>query len=330
VVQLLAAEGPAAGMQVQFASVSPSVIIPNGGLAVTDSAGRATISMQAGSAPGTALVTATAGKFSISFFLIVRAAEPSLAALSFFNAASGQQGAVSPTAVLAIYGAGLAQGLQGCATANQILGPLPLVLSGVRVQFVSDGYSAFAPLYAICNLGPGQEYVVVETPADLPLVDTTVTVQVGDAPVAQSNVAAAPAGPGIFETVMSDGVKRAVLQRLDGSYISLESPAQRGERLRAFVTGLGRPVKASGGLINTNQSGTSGDDASPPNPVSLRIAGSDVSPVSSIYATETIGVYIVTFDVPDNVQSGSDVEITVATILGDQPMAGKASKLPIQ
>src|SRR5262249_46344978 len=169
VVQLLAAEGPAVGIQVQLVSGSPSVIIPNGGVAVTDSNGRAIISLQGGSAPGTALVTASAGNFSISFFLTVRAAEPSLAPLSFFNAASGQQGAVSPTEVLAIYGAGLAQGLQGCATANQVLGPLPLVLSGVRVQFTSDGYSAFAPLYAICNLGPGQEYVVVETPADLPL-----------------------------------------------------------------------------------------------------------------------------------------------------------------
>src|SRR5262249_39812254 len=151
--------------------------------------------------------------------------------------------AISPTAILTIYGAGLAQSLQGCVTGNQVLGPLPLSLSGVRVQFASDGYSVFAPLFALCNLGPGQEYVVVEKPADLPLVEITVTVQVGGAPAAQSRVAAAPAGPGVFETVMSDGAQRAVLQRLDGSYVSLENPAQRGERLRAFVTGLGRPVK---------------------------------------------------------------------------------------
>src|SRR5262249_32848982 len=146
---------------VQLSSFVPAVVIPNSGLVVTDAQGRATVFIQGGTAPGVALVTATAGKFSISFFLTTRAAPPALPGLTFFNAASGQQGAISPTAILTIYGAGLAQSLQGCVTGNQVLGPLPLSLSGVRVQFASDGYSVFAPLFALCNLGPGQEYVVV-------------------------------------------------------------------------------------------------------------------------------------------------------------------------
>src|SRR6185369_866133 len=221
------------------------ITVSNGGLALTDGDGKASISIEAGSATGTALVTATSGDFSISFFLTVRAPQPTPNALSFFNAFSNQPGSMSPTEVLSIYGAGLAPGLQGCASGSQLLGPLPLSLSGVRVQFTSEGYSAFAPLYSVCNLGPGQEYVVVQTPADLPLTDTTVTVQVGGAIVAQTQIPAVPASPGILETEMSDGAKRAVLQRLDGSYVSLENPVQRGERLRAFVTGLGRPVTAS-------------------------------------------------------------------------------------
>src|SRR6266481_6944472 len=181
---------------------------------------------------------------------------------------------------------------------------------------------------AVCTLGAGQEYVVVETPADLPLVDTTVTVQLAGAAMARSTVATAAAGPGIFETVMSDGIGRGVLQRLDGSYVSLESPAQPGERLRAFVTGLGRPVTASGVPINTNQAGTLGDDASPPNPVTLRIAGHDVPVVSAIYSTDNIGVYVVTFDLPADAPSGVDTDFAVSTLSGDQSLFGKLSKMP--
>jgi uncharacterized protein (TIGR03437 family) len=129
---------------------------------------------------------------------------------------------------------------------------------------------------------------------------------------------------------MSDGAGRAVLQRLDGSYVSLESPARPGERLRAFVTGLGRPVTASGILIKTNQAGIIGDDASPPNPVDLRIAGRDVPVVSATYSTDTIGVYVITFDLPADAPSGPDMDFGVATVVGGQNLFGKLSKLPVQ
>ena len=35
------------------------------------------------------------------------------------------------------------------------------------------------------------------------------------------------ASPGIFETVMSDGVRRAVVIRPDGSFVSPQNPARR-------------------------------------------------------------------------------------------------------
>jgi len=284
------------------------------------------------SSPGPAQVQVRVASAPVLTFFNLLGSAPQAAPnpLTFFNAFSDQPGLISPTEVLAIYGAGFAPGLQGCSTGSQLFGPLPLSLAGVQVQFASDGYSAFGPLYSVCNLGPGQEYVRVQAPADLPLTATTVTVRVGGAIVAQSLIAAVTADPGILETAMSDGAKRAVLLRLDGSYVSLESPVQRGERLRAFVTGLGRPVTSSGVLINTNQSGTLGDDAAPPNPVTLRIADRSIEPVSSIYSAESIGVYVVTFDVPDDIQSGADVDFAVATLLGDQNILGKLSKLPVQ
>jgi uncharacterized protein (TIGR03437 family) len=326
--QLLALGGPAAGFQVQFISNGAAVFLSNGGVAVSDANGRATVSVQAGSTAGVAVVTASAGNFSTSFTLTIQGPPP--APLSFFNGASFEPGAVNPAGILAIYGTGLAPGVSGCVAANQVSGPLPMLLSGVTVQFASPGYTASAPLYSVCNLGTGQEYVVVQTPADLPLVDTTVTVQTAGSAVGQSTATATPASPGIFTTPMSDGVKRAALRRPDGTYVSLESPVQAGERLQAFVTGLGRPVTASGIALNTNQSGISGDDAPPPNPVTIAVAGEVLQPVSAIYATDMVGVYVITFDMPGDAPSGNDTAFTVTTTLPDQSVLSDSTTLPIQ
>jgi len=327
-VQLLALGGLAAGFQVQFTSAGAAVFLSNGGVAFTDANGRATVSVQAGSAAGVAAVTASAGNYSTSFTLTIQAPPP--APLTFFNGASRQPGAVNPAGILAIYGTGLAPGVSGCVAADQASGPLPELLSGVTVQFASPGYTASAPLYSVCNLGTGQEYVVVQTPADLPLVDTTVTVQTAGSPVGQSTAPTAPASPGIFTAPMSDGVKRAALRRPDGTTVSLENPAQAGERLQAFVTGLGRPVTASGIALNTNQSGISGDDAPPPNPITIIVAGEVVQPVAAIYAIDMIGVYVITFDVPGDAPSGNDTAITVTTTLPDQSILSDSTTLPIQ
>jgi uncharacterized protein (TIGR03437 family) len=129
---------------------------------------------------------------------------------------------------------------------------------------------------------------------------------------------------------MSDGSKRALLRRPDGTNVSLENPAQPGERLQAFVTGLGRPVTASGIAINTNQTGIDGDDASAPNPVTIGIADSVLQPVSATYATDMIGVYVVTFDLPVDALPGNDVTFTVSTVLPDQSVAADKTTLPIQ
>jgi uncharacterized protein (TIGR03437 family) len=120
------------------------------------------------------------------------------------------------------------------------------------------------------------------------------------------------------------------LRRADGTSVSLENPAQPGERLQAFVTGMGRPVTASGIAINTNQSGIAGDDASPPNPVTITIGDGVVQPVSAVYATDMIGVYVITFDVPVDAASGSDVAFSVSTVLPDQSVVADSTKIPVQ
>ena len=322
-------QGPTPGVQVQFTTIS-GVTLANNGLASTDAQGRASIAVQAGGVPGPVNVTAAVGNFTVVFNLIVRLPGPQITLNSFFNGAGGQPGGVSPTAVLAIYGNGLAAGLQGCVEANQILGPLPILLARVTVLFTSPAYTTYAPIYAVCNLGPGQEYVVLQTPGELQPGLTSVTVANASGSTTVNNVPVTVVSPGIFETVMSDGQKRAVVQHLDGNYVTVENPARGGERLRAFVTGLGRPISRTGVSIGSNQSGIPGDDASPQPSIVVGVGNVGVQVMSAIYAQYLIGVYAVTFEVPTSVVPGRDVAFAVAASINDQLVFGNPSKLVVQ
>jgi uncharacterized protein (TIGR03437 family) len=333
VVQVNSSQGPGAGVQVQFTSTGAiPVLFPNGSSATTGSNGQASVAVQAGPSSGTAIVTASIGGFSAAFTLTIRPPGPAITTSSFFSAAGGQaSGGVTPTSLTAIYGAGIATGLQGCVTGPQTYGAQPLLVSGVTVLFTEGGFSAYGPILSVCNLGVGQEYVVVEVPAELPLGATSVTVRAGIGSKTVDGVLVTPATPGVFETVMSDGQKRAVLQHAaDGSFVSLENKAQRGEKLRAYVTGLGRPITASGVPIGTNQSGIAGDDAAPQVPVIAGVADEGVTVDSAVYSTDLIGVYIVTFTVPSDVPSGNNLDFAIAVNLNGNFTFSNASKIPVQ
>jgi uncharacterized protein (TIGR03437 family) len=198
------------------------------------------------------------------------------------------------------------------------------------VLFTEGTFSAYGPILSVCNLGVGQEYLVVQVPAELPLGAASVTVRAGIGTKTVDGVLVTPANPGVFETVMSDGQKRAVLQHPDGTFVSLENKAQRGEKLRAFVTGLGRPISASGVAIGTNQGGIAGDNASPQIPVIAGVADEGVPVDSAVYSTDLIGVYIVTFGVPSDVPSGNDLDFAIAVNLNGNLTFGNASKIPVQ
>ena len=331
VVQVNSTQGPAAGVQVQFTSTGAiPILFPNGTTATTGSNGQASVAVQAGPTAGTAMVTASISGFTTGFTLTVNPPGPAITTSSFFSAAGGQPGGVTPASLVAIYGAGIATGLQGCVTGPVAYGAQPLLVSGVTVLFTEGTFSAYGPIFSVCNLGVGQEYVVVEAPAELPLGATSVTVRAGIGSKTVDGVLVTPATPGVFETVMSDSQKRAVLQHPDGTFVSLENKAQRGERLRAYVTGLGRPVTASGVLIGTNQSGIAGDDAAPQVPVIAGVADEGVPVDSAVYSTDLIGIYIVTFVVPSDVPSGNNLDFAIAVNLNGNLTFSNASKIPVQ
>jgi len=331
VVQVTTAQGPTAGLQVQFTAPA-GVTLASNGVATTNAQGQASMTVTAGNNPGPVTVTAAIGGLAVSFNLSIRLPGPQINLNSFFNGAGGQPGGVSPAAILAIYGNGIATGLQGCVTGNQIVGPLSILVSNVSVLFTgAGGFQGYAPIYAVCNLGPAQQYVVVQVPAELPIGVTSVTMRVGTGQTVVDNVPVTLVSPGVFETtVYSDLQKRAVLLKEDGSYVSLENPARRGETVRAFVTGLGRPRSKNGFLIGTNQGGILGDDASPQPSIVVGVNNGGVTPTSVVYAQDLIGVYIVTFVVPADSATGPNVNFVVAASLNENLIFSNPSRFPVQ
>ena len=111
----------------------------------------------------------------------------------------------------------------------------PYVLANDKVTV---GGSA-APIMSVGLNAERPEQLTFQVPCDVtPGSSVPVIVNVG-AGSATINLPIQAASPGIFQAPMSDDVTRAVMLRPDGSFVTSQNPARRGENLIAFATGLG-------------------------------------------------------------------------------------------
>jgi uncharacterized protein (TIGR03437 family) len=178
----------------------------------------------------------------------------------------------------------------------------------------------------VANVG-GQQQVTVQVPCDVTpgsSVAVAISVAGGSATV---NVPILPASPGVFLTTMSDGQNRIVAVRPDGSFVSIENPARRGEIVRAYVTGLG-PVSPP---IATNSIPVPGTDSNVLGQVIVGVNNAGTRLVSARLAPNLIGVYEATFQVPSDAPTGNDVIFSVGiTAAGDtQTRYSAGTRIPI-
>jgi uncharacterized protein (TIGR03437 family) len=330
VVQVNSSAGVPANFPVTFSVSGPASIGGQTSTTVnTDTTGKAQVTLAAGASPGGVTVTASAGGQAVSFSETTIPIGPSLTAGSFFNAAGLKPGSLSPCSLVMISASGLAPGVQGTLTPGNPFGPLPLTLGPDRVTF----NNVPAPILSVTN-SAGQESVTVQVPCEVTpgsSVPVTVNAAGGNATV---NVPVQIASPGIFETPMSDGVRRAVAVRPDGSFVSLENPARTGEVIRVYTTGLGTTAPA----VGTNSIPIPGSAANPGSDslvlgaVIVGVDNSGVRLISARLAPTQIGIYEVAFQVDPNSTTGNNVVLSV----GINPTDGSAtqfsngSKLPIQ
>jgi len=243
-----------------------------------------------------------------------------VAASGFFNGAGFQPG-VTPGGIVSIRGTGLATGLNGVVVANSIIGPLPYSLAGVTVTFGTTP----APIFHVANLN-GIEQVTVQAPFELTGPGTTaVTITVNGAPTVV-NVPVLAYQPGLFETTDVNGNRYAVLLHANGSYVTRATPAQPGEILRMFVTGLGQTSPATG----TGWAGEPGQAVLVPLLLGVNNRGARI--VSAAYMVGAVGVYVVTFQVPSDVPTGTCRPLALAVISPDGSTAtfGNPSNFAVQ
>jgi uncharacterized protein (TIGR03437 family) len=318
VVQALDDRGqPIAGLQVTFAVVSGSATL-SATSATTNAQGQASVNVTAGATAGTITIQVTAGSLSVTFALTSRLPGPVLSTGSFVNAAGGQAGVVAGS-IVTIRGSGLAPRIQGCVEPGTIIGPLPTTLAGVTVTFGAH----LAPIFHVCNVG-GVEQVTVQAPWELGPGTVPVKVTVDGGETLVNDVRVLYAQPGIFETVDSAGRRYAVVVRPNGTFVTPANPARRGEILRMYATGLG-PVLP---VAQTNQPGMG---QAVYLPVIVGVANAGVRVLSAEYAQNMIGVYVVTFEVPADARTGTEIPLDLVVELPDGSKAqAPGSRIAIQ
>lgn len=320
IVQVNGSSGPLANIPVQFTVTSGSAILSSTS-ETTASNGQAAVTVTAGGATGSVTIIATAGGYTVTFNLTVSPPGPSLTTGSFVNGADFQPNSLSPCSIATIMAFGLAPSLQGVAAASMV-GALPYSLGGDTVT-VGGGQ---APIYNVANQN-GQQQLTFQVPCSVQPGSNQITVGVG-AGSASTTINILPASPGIFQTVMSDGVTRAVLVRPDGSFVSIQNPARRGENIIAYVTGLG-PTTPS---VGTNSLAIPGQTSNANYTV---IAGINNAGAPLNYARlseDLVGVYEVSFQVPSNDLTGTNVvfSVGVAPQGSGTVYYSAASLIPIQ
>jgi uncharacterized protein (TIGR03437 family) len=321
VVQLGASGGAASGFPVQFTVTGPATLSATS--ATTNASGQAQVNVQAGAQAGAVTVTASSGGFTQSFSLTVAPPGPTLTAGAFMNAADFQGGALSPCSLATVIAPGLAPGLQGMVVANYV-GPLPFLLANDKVTV---GGSA-APILSVGLNGNGREQLTFQVPCDVnPGSSVPVVINVG--PGSNSvNIPIQAASPGIFQTAMSDGRVRAVMLRPDGSFVSLQNPARRGENLVAFATGMG----VTNPLVGTNAVAAPGAIVAPQGTVVVGMAGGGVPLISAQLSYDMVGLWLVTFSVPASVPTGTDVTFSISLIPSgaSAPISSATTTIPVQ
>jgi uncharacterized protein (TIGR03437 family) len=295
-VTVASSQGALAGTPVTFAVTSGSATVATPSVS-TNASGQASTAVTAGGTAGPVVITATTGQFSISFNLTVVPPGPSN--LSFTNGASGALNSLSPGAIVTIYGSGLATNIQGVTSAFGV-GPLPLSMAGVTVQFGQT----FAPIIDIGNVS-GSQFVSIEVPRELTAGATTVTISTPGGGSTIVPVTINAASPGLFTYAGAGNAPFLVAIKANGTVASPTNPANRGETIAMYVTGL--PLTPG---VGTNAFPAPGSTATPLYPIILGVANQGAPYTAVAYSPDLQGVETLTFTVPNSTNPGA-VQISI-------------------
>jgi len=312
----------------------------------TDGYGDAQATVTAGSTPGPVTVVATVGSSSVTFHLTVAASfglTPAnfLNGAGFFATGDKNSGALSPCSIGTLVFGDPQTEVSPPAAPNLFSTVIPQSSFVEGVSFNSKAAPILNVTTDAANID--QTLITFQVPCDVApgSVSVSITVQnIGAFPFPPqftytATVEIRSASPGIYEAPMTDGVRRVIGFRPDGTFVSLQNPAQRGEIIRIYITGIG-PTSPP---LKTQALPTPGVDSVSTAAYVAMVLGDNTHEVavlsSSRAAPSLIGVYEISFQVPADAPTGNDVFLEVGVLVtnpGDyqfaQPNVG--SHIPIQ
>jgi uncharacterized protein (TIGR03437 family) len=311
VVQVSDVNGnPASFAVVNFSVQSGSAAISSASV-VADINGLASITATAGPIFGPVSILATSNGQSVTFSLTIQPIGPTNVII--VNAASFTA-QIAPGGLATVEGSGLTPTIQGIVTDTS-------QMAGYSVTFGSTA----APILALVNQNGVQE-INVQVPFEATPGSNNVIIQTPQGSVTLNAVAVSPLAPGIFTNgTVPSGYPQAAALRPDGSIVSATNPAQPGENITFFATGLGLTVP----LPATNVPGVPGQVVG--NTVYAGVNNSGVAIVSAVYQPGALGVYAVTIQIPLLTMPGSGQPVSLAIVDGTgTSYAAPDAYLPIQ
>lgn len=231
---------------------------------------------------------------------------PSYTADSIVNAASGDSASLSPYGLIIIKGANLAWAPYAMQPADIIAGFVPTALpnTGVKVWVsnVPAGLIAVAP-----------DRLTVLIPAGLLSGPATLKVALDSLRGPEVPITLLDLAPGLFfdQRVLDDGttvLKTLVASHPDGSLVTADAPALRGERITFHSTGLGQVFPALQGLEVPSEARAL--DSSTHIVVYLNDVAVDGALVSNVgLVTGQPGVYQLTVQLPSDAPADPELRI---------------------
>jgi uncharacterized protein (TIGR03437 family) len=203
------------------------------------------------------------------------------------------QPGVAPGSVISIFGSNLAS-----AVATGPDSPLAQTLSGTVVQAANR----LLPLFFV---SPGQ--INAELPADFAEGAGTLTVSAQGQPDVHASFTVVRNAPGLFQQTVQDQ-SFAVAVHEDGSAVTPDSPARRGELLTVYGTGFGptNPMRPVGFAVPQTPPFLLLDAAS------LLVGGAVLQAENALAAPGRVAVDAVQFRLSDGAPSGTNAPLRVS------------------
>ncbi len=217
---------------------------------------------------------------------------PSVPTAGIRNAAGETpEAVVAPGSIISVFGSLLAPDYAAAPA-----GPLAQTLAGTVVQWNNR-------LLPLLFVSPGQ--INAQVPSDLAEGEQTLGVRTGNQPAIQGKVQVVRNAPGLFGFSLEDKFYLAAMHE-DGSVISPDNPARRGETITILGTGFGpyqRPILDGFPA-----------PAAPPNPlvdpVTIRLGELPLTPASAIASPGQVGVVALKLVIPEDLAPASELPVT--------------------